>query len=322
MMITRLSDDRRRHHRDSHVMVPFARRLVHSVPALASLALFFPRPASATCFLPQPKIVWSYPADGEVDVPTNARIFVLGTSYPPLGAALIVNGVLVHPDESKPGIGPVLAPHTEYVVALEPSTRYPDVVASFRFTTGAGPVAPELPPLPTVFRTILTQRRALSPECTAAVNTMDCFDTGQDTHLVFETTARPLLFIVVPLPGTRSVPWAIAWPGTCGDPEVFIASGNVHPSCSNNGHRIWSVSRTGELRTADPSCPPSPSLPAPPGTPVLNPPPAQLDPPYVAGSIGCSISRGAPGGRSPAVALLALSAARARIRRGPRKTRA
>ena len=35
-----------------------------------------------------------------------------------------------------------------------------------------------------------TTSRPLSNPCQSVVHAMDCFDTGQDTHLVFETEAR------------------------------------------------------------------------------------------------------------------------------------
>lgn len=72
---------------------------------------------------------------------------------------------------------------------------------------------------------------------------MDCFDTGQATHLIFETDAKPVVFIVA----GDEVPWTMAWPGECGAPEIFVRE------CSGV-HTVYAVSATGEASSQEVNC--------------------------------------------------------------------
>jgi hypothetical protein len=207
--------------------------------------------ARASCVAPVREIVWSYPADGEKNVPTNARVFLLTTYGAFEPGTIAINGQPLsrEPGDSRAGLGPALAPLTEYVVTLSQASSS-EPTLSFRFETGMGPVAAPLPAVPVVERQTRLTVRAFSPMCAAAWHAMDCFDTGQDTHLVFETASRPLLFYVEPL-ASGLLPWSMAWPGVCGDPEVFIRSGG--PPCTGP-FRLHAVSLTGDETTADPQC--------------------------------------------------------------------
>jgi hypothetical protein len=207
----------------------------------------------ASCAPPAPRLVWSYPADGGRDVPTNSRIFFLSTGVNVASTGIQVNGQTVTAEDARPGFGPTLMPRTEYEVVV-PATRQ-DAAAStpinlsFHFTTGDGP-GPNAPPAtPTVSRVWPTTTRTLSEACQAAVSAMDCFDTGQNTHLVFETAVRPVAFYIVP-ESSGSIPWTMLWPGDCGDPEVFVDS----QSACTGRYRVVAVGPTGATSSAQASC--------------------------------------------------------------------
>jgi hypothetical protein len=223
-----------------------APRLAAAVLAVLALT---GRAAYGSCAAPAPMIIWSYPADGQTDVPTNAGIFFLTTLGAAAGGATI-NGSALAIEGGHFGYRPPLTPQTDYVVAVGPASAAP---IQLRFTTGAGPQPVPPPTVPTVTRVTASHDRALSDDCRAAWNAMDCFDTGQDTHVIFETEAHPLFFVVEPLQGATSVPWPITWPGSCGNPEIYVGSDNGRPRC-HGAHRIHAVSITGESASADIDC--------------------------------------------------------------------
>lgn len=254
---------------------------------LGCVALWPARAAQASCVLPELKLVWSYPADGQTDVPTNAHVFFL-TTLVGIPSEITINGVAppaeTVTDPPTYGYAPVLAPDTQYRVALKYTNSTNEL--SFSFTTGAGPAASGPPAGPAIRGVTATPARDLSPMCAAAVSAMDCFDTGQDTHLIFDTDAKPVLFFVT----GPEIPWAMLWPGECGAPEIFVGE------CSGK-HTIYAVSATGEASTQDVGC----STTAGPGGPGAKP--ATGD-----GGSGCSVAPGSGGnGLSDTLSIVAVA---------------
>jgi hypothetical protein len=198
--------------------------------------------AYASCAEPPAKLVWSYPEDGASDVPTNAHIFY-ETSLGSRVQEVSVNGVVLSttvPPGGPFGLAPVLEPNTAYVVGLK--IRETDHL-TFSFKTGAG-IAGGGPPAPFEVKGITpAPTRELSPRCAEAVAAMDCFDTGQNTHLIFNTDASPVAFFV----SSRSLPWNMSWPGQCGAPEVFVRE------CAGP-YTIYAVSATGETSVSEVDC--------------------------------------------------------------------
>ena len=229
---------------------------------LAATIILAGGPARASCALPPIEIIWSYPADGASDVPTNARVFLLthGGFYT---GAVHVNGqaVEVNPQDTPFGWNPRLQPDTHYVVEarnLGPSFR----TLTIRFTTGAGPMSGALPAPPVVDRTIPLSTRDLSRACASALYVGTCFDTGLPDHLVLETRSRPLFFVLAQQPSSN---FTIHWPGECGQPEVFSGARRA-----SGQYRISAVGITGETVTADFNCDgsaqPAATSPAPPAS--------------------------------------------------------
>ena len=207
--------------------------------------------ARASCAESAPKIVWSYPADGDIDIPTNAHIFVLTS----LGATtpdqqILVNGQpAAEAADGTFGLAPAMQPNTAYVVTvpLAPSSGSTGAL-TFGFTTGVGATDGPIQLSPFTVDRVVTSKGApsLSPMCQDVVAAMDCFDTGQDTTVTFETQMRPAVFFVVPGDGA-SIPWTMTWPGTCGSPEIFTRG------CTGM-YRIFAVNFEGMAQTADVSC--------------------------------------------------------------------
>ncbi|HEY0712930.1 MAG TPA: hypothetical protein VGF45_09675 [Polyangia bacterium] len=225
--------------------------------AVATTALLASQEVEASCAAPPAKIVWSYPADGATDVPTNAGVFVLPSLWQHIPAQITVNGVVVPRSEIPFGYRPTLAPNTKYVVEL-PATYYaPEPKLSFTFTTGAGVVPFPKIAVPTVDRVTLARQRPLSAACTEVWQATGCFDTGQDTHAIFETVGRPLFWLVQQVP-TRvgETPTPTLWPASCGDPELYVqgtwaaSSGRACPG----RFQLRAVGANGDTEVAEIPC--------------------------------------------------------------------
>src|SRR6188768_4594733 len=96
--------------------------------------------AGASCIGPSPALLWTFPSDGAVDVPTNAQLLVTGEL---LGLPKL-NGVPLEPSPSHVFSLPELAPHTTYQVTWGESGAGEQAIS---FTTGDGPsreAAPEV----------------------------------------------------------------------------------------------------------------------------------------------------------------------------------
>jgi hypothetical protein len=230
--------------------------------ALAALPLLLGnRPVQAACVTPTYRIIWSYPADGAVDVPTNARLFIL-TPFGLDTGELRVSGqsVKADPMDSRLGFNLGMTPHTEYVVAID---RGPGVGgASLRFTTGGGPIADVLPAPPIIGKATAMRDPPLSSVCQQARNIGFCFDTGGDPgQLVLETKSQAVIFLLrwqppvaypewVPQSSEPPRPYTIHWPATCGQPATFGSTSTCFGS-----YRVSAVGITGESVSRDYVCP-------------------------------------------------------------------
>jgi MYXO-CTERM domain-containing protein len=162
--------------------------------------------------------------------------------------------------------------------------------------------------------------RPLSTLCQSVVHAMDCFDTGQDTHLVFGLESRPFLWIVERVPKLDGEsPVFTLWPGECGQPEVFVPGSGI-ATCDHQ-YRIHALEGTGLRAMSKPFCPAgllkiddpdggAPPDQPPPGGDDAGAPPVTVDagPPApipghdgvgtheVTGSSGCSVGGGSAGG--------------------------
>jgi hypothetical protein len=303
--------------------------------ALSSLPLVLclsEREARADCASPEPAIVWSYPAQGDTDVPTNVDLWVLPSGWggPP---SVSRNGVVLAPLRMGYGYDAgELAPNTAYTFQVQlDNYGDPGAVFELTFTTGNGPAAPDPGAAPGDVVTSSSFERALADSCKAALGTQDCFDTGQDTYYQFTPAGSAKGWILVSDSAYR--PIAI-WPGECEAPTLFRssfsapcatlygidASGELHPGQHVCTEAATPVPDSNSRETDEP--PPSAPVRPPDGEPSAaaneNPSPsANLAQSRTDG--GCSISRPRPT-TALAAATLGLSlAALARIRRRSRR---
>src|SRR5829696_7651889 len=124
-------------------------RAVAMVSLLATL-LVCPASARAGCAPPVPEVVWSYPAEGQTDVPTNATIWILLPNWTQ-PASVSLDGMEVPANGFGFGYVPeqLLAPSSPHQVTFRATAAkvQPPVDLTIRFTTGAGP-AEATPPSP------------------------------------------------------------------------------------------------------------------------------------------------------------------------------
>ena len=200
-----------------------ATRVLRNLSLAASVALcvvLTPATATAKCTVPALALLWSYPANGDINVPTNAVLWALGNSWSVPSVTLDGMPIVV-PVAGPRGIplGP-LAPQHDYVVRLDYGSSWPfdagsPTVFEIRFRTGDGPVT-QLPAVPVsgVQRTGYAQAT-----CPEVINAQACFDTGQDTLFTFDVTEA------------SAIGWLVhrqLWPARCG-PAYFSYSAPPNP---------------------------------------------------------------------------------------------
>jgi hypothetical protein len=206
----------------------------HTSLALGALAVaavaFRTVPAAADCSPPAMAIVWSYPAQGDTDVPTNVDLWLQTSGWD--GPARVWLG-----EEAVPELPLAygydlgeLAPHTEYKLRIEPTIGNPSF--ELRFTTGSGPASPDISVAPVAVTTSHARDYEASALCRAALNTQDCFDTGQNTYYEFTPSADAVGWVIQSDAGYRPIN---LWPGECGAPRLF---GSDHSSPCVTLHAI------------------------------------------------------------------------------------
>jgi hypothetical protein len=190
--------------------------------AIAAVTIVAAAPARAACLEEAAEVLWSLPAPGDIDVPSNTKIWIV-TSLISRGLLVEVDGVAAQRDSEHlapfdPGS---LAPgeHSVDVSVFEPDgTR--SLIQSFTFTSSE--TIEDVASAPRASRIERVSERPLSDACARALRASDCFDSGQDTHFVVDATeARGHLvtasFVDYPGELQRKI-----WPGECGSPEAFL----------------------------------------------------------------------------------------------------
>lgn len=160
------------------------------------------RPAQASCQGEPYGLLWSYPANGEQEVPIDADLMVNGR----------LDGLPSLAGEPLTGIAPgifelgLLAPDTRYEVRWQG--------AAIVFTTGSASTSPPRQPIVDVRVTRNPVDFARCP----LVPSQGCFDTGQHTAVRFDAgPARAWLVDVVSCGGSVR---RMLWPSACGVPVV------------------------------------------------------------------------------------------------------
>jgi hypothetical protein len=248
--------------------------------------------AEASCRAPEAAIVWSSPAAGATDVPTNAHVVVLTSVWQHQPAAIQVNGTAVARAALPFSYAPTLQPNTLYVVNMPVAATDSTQSLSFSFTTGAGPSATDAPGVPVVTGVERSASRDFTSMCRRAHEAVDCFDTGQDTHAILKTAARPLFWILEPLPIVAGeTPSPTLWPGECGEPSLYV-QGIAPAAVCRRPMRLHAVSATGQSNSTELGCSVLTSG-APGSAPTAMSPPVNVpSAPSEAG--GCSLASGSP----------------------------
>jgi hypothetical protein len=275
------------------------------IASLMVAALAGPAPARATCALPPAELVWSYPADGQSDVPTNATIWILLPNWTQPGSVSL-DGVEIPVNGFGFGYVPEqpLAPSSPHQVTFRATSArvQPPVDLTIRFTTGPGPAEAKQPSAPAVLWASASATRDLTPACQRVLDAMECFDTGPRFHLIFTTEAMPLLWIIEAVGNDpTAAPSFELWPGSCGLPEVFVEDADTR-AC-NRHYRLHALTEAGLRAMTAPLCPgdlvkmPLPPSPVAPDAGADQPP----DQPQPDGGAPSSTSDPGPKGSDPAV---------------------
>jgi hypothetical protein len=186
--------------------------------------------ARASCSSPAFEVLWAYPADGDVDVPVNAQLWLLTSSWsssemitlngePVIGTMQSFGSQVIDPG--------LLQADTDYVLELRFFVGSTDErVVTIAFHTASEP-AEAVSASQAVGHTSATGSYEGHP-CEEVVSAQDCFDTGQDTLLTVSTEDDDALGWVIELEGrgTRAV-----WPARCGDPSLYSYADSVLHGC-------------------------------------------------------------------------------------------
>jgi hypothetical protein len=139
--------------------------------------------AQASCVAPKPTVIWSYPAEGDRDVPLDAEIRVIAnvTLLNVFEATLDGNVISPSTDGAYPTEG--LEPDKDYVFAIAgPKARARSeatpTLLELRFHTGNG-LATEPSPPELLSSTRELAMPALDPLCEAVHSAGQCFDTPE-----------------------------------------------------------------------------------------------------------------------------------------------
>jgi hypothetical protein len=166
------------------------------------LSLAVSRSAQASCLSPERGLLWSYPANGAIDVPVDADLFVNGELY---GLPTLADAPLPRIATGVYDLGR-LVPQTRYEV------RWDGAVIAFTTGDAASP----LPREPS--SDVLVTRNPFDFTRCPLLLPQGCFDTGQHTSVRFDVgSAVAWLLDVVSCDGTVR---QMVWPSGCGGPVV------------------------------------------------------------------------------------------------------
>ena len=194
---------------------------------LLHLALWLvPDPLAASCTPPEPAVLWSFPADGATDVPTNADLWLTGNH---LGTPSLDGKLL---DENGSGgfeLG-ALMPEHEYSVTIPTSeSAGAPTTLSLTFKTGTatqaeGALTPEQ--IPTITRNPDGRPSYFLPRLCPLAPSQGCFDTGPPTRARWEVGTPPVAWILKRrhCGGNEHT---MVWPVECGAPVLEFYEGGI-----------------------------------------------------------------------------------------------
>lgn len=183
--------------------------------------------ATALCAAPPAELVWSSPADGAEDVPTDAVFFLLSKGVKRVELAGQALEPLVE-SSSNARVGYELGglePNASYslAVVLEDGSEGGEQVATVTFETGAGAHQGPLPRAELQGLSGTSDWSHFSELCQRVIKAQDCYDTGQDTHALLDVEGEAPLYVVSRRPNEEGdFQRPVVWPGACGAPSVYV----------------------------------------------------------------------------------------------------
>lgn len=220
------------------------------VAGVLSLAAM-PSAARASCAGPTPSVIWSYPAQDQVDVPFDADLLMV-TEGIWADARVTLDGELVPAGSDVPGhydLG-LMQPNTTYTVAIISSDAHPtpEVDLSWQFTTGDALAEEDVADVVSVLSAsarVIDWSEEL--ECDRALLANTCFDTGAPTLHAFETDADAVLWAVELVQQSGASMWNI-YPGDCGQPRTLSYPWDH----TYRQLRIHAIRRDGSMASSEP----------------------------------------------------------------------
>jgi len=236
----------------------------------AALVFFATSRAHASCRAPEPEILWSWPADGAVDVPIDADLLLAKRGF--YSAPLLVtlrtgegNGVDVTSGSTLPDhfdLG-TLAPHTRYTIKMVvANTPFADAIS---FETGEGRSSSQSGGLrvASVSEDPWSESLFDSENCDSIIFADSCYDTGVPPIQAFDIDggAPPIdpgsLWVIETIFEGES--YFRNLPAVCGKPMQFGSSRTGVDS------RVYNVGTNGAIRESEllvgPLVPPLPPRP-------------------------------------------------------------
>lgn len=214
---------------------------------LLSANVALPDVAHASCVWPAPDVIWSYPAQDEIDVPLDADLLLV-TEGMRADEPIMLDGEPLTAASDVPGhydLG-LLQPNTTYTVAIAAMDQSAGrtVEHSWQFTTGDARGMDERPDAVTILSASSRQLESFDDvPCPRALYANTCFDTGVPVLEAFETDIDAELWAVESVrPDGGDSSWTL-YPGECGQPRAldyrFPGAGiryRVHAILRNGGH--------------------------------------------------------------------------------------
>jgi hypothetical protein len=222
-----------------------------------------PQLARASCVGPDTAVVWSYPADGDVDVPLNADLLLITSGLDWTDAVVSLDGTPLDQEKDIPGhydMGTLKA-HTKYGVALNVPLDSSDPTKtkriSWTFTTGdATEPAPASRALHVQSATGRVIQGGEQLKCSDVLFVNSCFDTGEPELDAFdvETSADVELWVIEQVSPTGDLLALSTFPAECGKPQLLREANLGTPS----PYQVLGVLRDGTMLTSDNVVTPSP----------------------------------------------------------------
>jgi len=212
--------------------------------------------ARADCALPAPRVVWSSPAAGVVDVPVDADLLVLTESIDLESAEvnLFIGGLIELPLQSGsawPGHFdlPELDPNQAHTIVLRPREGMPITIA---FTTGQRQASSQdgTVDLVSISQEPYAEGLVEEPLCRDVLFRNNCFDTGIPLLQAFEIDLGPApvaehsLWAIETVRSDDDEPRLQFWPAACGSPRQWLGALDAE-------YRLYNIGESGIIRESD-----------------------------------------------------------------------